>query len=211
MPKICSQWQYLFIFQNHLSSNFLSPLCLKWTSQVALVVKNLPANAGNITDTGLIPGLGRCPGEWYGNPLQYSFLENLLDRGVCQATVHRVAKGWPQLKQLSTHDVLNTTNINCAEPCCCPRSNACHRLCCLTQVFEPDQSTVRPNKLKLWRLKQRNNYCKGRTRSTGSSCSKNLNSLIKFKGGCLKAKWGRVSVYMISSCTIPWVVVDEVT
>ena len=45
--------------------------------QVALVVKNLPANAGNVRDAGLIPGLGRSPGGGQGNPLQYSCLENL--------------------------------------------------------------------------------------------------------------------------------------
>ena len=53
------------------------------------VVKNLPANAGS---TGLIPGSGRSPGGGNGNILQYSCLENLLDRGGCQATVHRFAK-----------------------------------------------------------------------------------------------------------------------
>ena len=51
-----------------------------WThpraSQVALVVKNLPASAGDIRDSGLIPGLGRSPGGGHGNPLQYSWLEN---------------------------------------------------------------------------------------------------------------------------------------
>ena len=52
-------------------------------------VKNLPANAG---DTGLIPGLGRSPGEGNGNPLQYFCLENSMDRGAWQATVHGVAK-----------------------------------------------------------------------------------------------------------------------
>ena len=46
------------------------------TSEVALVVKNLPANAGDIRDTGLIPGLGRSPGGGHGNPLQSSCLEN---------------------------------------------------------------------------------------------------------------------------------------
>ena len=50
-------------------------------SQVALVVKNLPANAGDIRDEGLIPGSGRSPGEGNGKPLQYSCLENLMDRG----------------------------------------------------------------------------------------------------------------------------------
>ena len=48
---------------------------------MALVVKNLPANAGDVRDAGLIPGSGRCPGGGYGKPLQYSGLENLVDRG----------------------------------------------------------------------------------------------------------------------------------
>jgi len=56
--------------------------CKTWrASQVALVVKNPPANAGDIRDTGSIPGLGRSPGGGHGNPLQYSCLENLMDRG----------------------------------------------------------------------------------------------------------------------------------
>ena len=53
------------------------------------VVKYLPANAG---DTGLIPGLGRSPGDVYGNPLQYSCLEKSMDRGAWQAPVHGVTK-----------------------------------------------------------------------------------------------------------------------
>ena len=48
---------------------------------MALVVENPPANAGDIRDMGLIPGSGRSPGGGYGNPLQYSCLENLMDRG----------------------------------------------------------------------------------------------------------------------------------
>ena len=58
------------------------------------MVKNLPADAraGDIGDTGSIPGLGRSPGEGNGNPLQYSFLENPMDRGAWWAAVHRVAK-----------------------------------------------------------------------------------------------------------------------
>ena len=59
------------------------------------VVKNPPANAG---DTGLISGLGRSPREGNGNPLQYSFLGNPMDRGAWQAMVHRVAKSQRQLK-----------------------------------------------------------------------------------------------------------------
>ena len=50
-------------------------------SQMALVVKNPPASAGDIRDTGSIPKLGRSPREGYGNPLQYSYLENPMDRG----------------------------------------------------------------------------------------------------------------------------------
>ena len=50
---------------------------------MALEVKNLPANAGGIRDTGLIPGPGRSPGGGHGNPLQYPCLENLMDRGAC--------------------------------------------------------------------------------------------------------------------------------
>ena len=50
------------------------------------MIKNLPANAGNTRDAGLIPGLGRFPGEGHGNPLQYSCLENPMDRGAWRAT-----------------------------------------------------------------------------------------------------------------------------
>ena len=57
-----------------------------------LVVKNPSANAGDIRDTGSIPGLGRCPGGGHGNPLQYSFLENPMYRRAWQATVHRVTE-----------------------------------------------------------------------------------------------------------------------
>ena len=71
--------------------------------KVMLVVKNLPDNAGDTRDVGLIPGLGRCPGGGHGNPLQYSCLENPIDRGAWRATVPGVTKGWTQLKGLSMH------------------------------------------------------------------------------------------------------------
>ena len=61
-------------------------------SQVALVVKNPPANAGDIRDMGLIPWLGRSPGEGNDNPLQYSFLGNSMDRGAWWAAVQGVAR-----------------------------------------------------------------------------------------------------------------------
>ena len=54
------------------------------------VVKNMPANIGDARDVGSIPGLGRSPGRGHGNPLQYSRLENSMDRGAWWTTVHRV-------------------------------------------------------------------------------------------------------------------------
>ena len=61
---------------------------------MALVVKNLPANAGDLRDAGSIPGSERSPGGGHGHPLQYSCLENPMDRGAWQATFYRVAKSW---------------------------------------------------------------------------------------------------------------------
>ena len=64
------------------------------SSQVALVVKNLPAHAGDIRDLESIPGLGRSPGGRHGNLFQHSCLENLMDRGAWQAVVHRIVQTW---------------------------------------------------------------------------------------------------------------------
>ena len=82
-------------------------------SQVALVVKNPPANAGDISDVGLIPGSGRFPGEGPGNPLQYSCLENPMDKGAWRATTHGVTKSWTQLKQFAC------VAPQCSRCCCC--------------------------------------------------------------------------------------------
>ena len=60
--------------------------------QAVLVVKNPPANAGDTRDVGSIPGSGRPPGGGHDNPLQYSRLENPIDRGAWWVAVHRVAK-----------------------------------------------------------------------------------------------------------------------
>ena len=70
---------------------------------MALAVKNPPANAGDIRDAVSVPELGRSPGEEHGNPLQYSCLENPLDRRAWPVTAHGVAKSQSQLKRLSTH------------------------------------------------------------------------------------------------------------
>ena len=59
---------------------------------MVLVVKSLPVKEGDIRDTGVIPGSERSPGEGNGNLLQYSCLENLMDRGAWWATVHGVTK-----------------------------------------------------------------------------------------------------------------------
>ena len=64
---------------------------------------NPPANAGDVRDMGLIPGSGRSGGSGHGNPLQYSCLENPMDRSVWWDTVHSIAKSWTRLKQLSRH------------------------------------------------------------------------------------------------------------
>ena len=61
-------------------------------SQVVLVIMSLPAKAGDVRDVGSIPEMGRSPGEGHGNPLQYSFLENSINRGAWRATVHGVAQ-----------------------------------------------------------------------------------------------------------------------
>ena len=79
-----------------------SNLCTHGASQVALLVKNLSADARGIRDRGSIPGLGRSPGGVNGNPLHYSWLENPMDRGAWQAAVHGITKSWTQLNRLST-------------------------------------------------------------------------------------------------------------
>ena len=68
---------------------------------MALVVKNPPTKAEDVREAGALPGLGRSPGKGHGNPLQYSWLENPMDRGAQQPTVHRVTKSRIQLKRLS--------------------------------------------------------------------------------------------------------------
>ena len=75
-------------------------------SQIVLVVKNPPANAEDIRNVCSVSGLGRSPGGWHGNPLQYSCLENPMSKGASWATVHRVTKSQTRLKQLSINSGL---------------------------------------------------------------------------------------------------------
>ena len=81
----------------------------KKVSQVSLAVKNLLASAGDIKETqvGEIPGLGRSPGGGHSNPLQYSCLENPMDRGAWWDMAHGVAKTWTQLKHISMRNKKN--------------------------------------------------------------------------------------------------------
>ena len=72
-----------------------------WASQVVLVVKNMPAYAEDIREAGSIPRWRRFLREGNGSPLQFSSLENPMDRGAWWAIVHRVAKSWTRLKRLS--------------------------------------------------------------------------------------------------------------
>ena len=74
-----------------------------WASEVALVVKNLPASTGDIRDTSSVPGLGRSPGGGHNNPLQYSCLENPMDRRAWLAKVHATTKSRTQLNWFSMH------------------------------------------------------------------------------------------------------------
>ena len=83
--------------------NWTELIPILWASQVALMIKNLPANARDLRDVGSSPGLGRSPGGGHGSWLQYSCLENSIGRGVWRTTVQEVAKGWTWLRRLSTH------------------------------------------------------------------------------------------------------------
>ena len=112
---------------------WFEPQCA-WSrsSQVALVEKNLPANTGDIGDIrvmGSVPGLGRSPGGGHGNPLQYSGLENLMDREVWQTIVHRVTKSQTWLKLLSMHTCMCLVQVHVCPYSWIPLSlGPCHPL-----------------------------------------------------------------------------------
>ena len=84
----------------------LKPFKLKDKHGTSLVVEWLRIYLPAPGNTGSIPGLGRSPGEGNGNSLQYSCLENPVNRGAWRAAVHRVAQSWTQLKRLSMHAYL---------------------------------------------------------------------------------------------------------
>ena len=91
---VAESWTQLSDLQSHKDQR---------ASQVVLVVKNPPANAGDGRNMGSIPGSGRSCEEGNRNPLQYSRLENPKDRGAWWATVHGVSKSQTRLKRLNMH------------------------------------------------------------------------------------------------------------
>ena len=121
-------WPRIFIFKifTHLavlglncSTRFLFSCSLQdlWASQGALVVKNPPASSGHRREQRSIPGSGRSPGEGNGNPLQYSCLENPMDRGDWCTTVHGISKSWTRLKWLSPSKMFSC-GMQTLEPWC---------------------------------------------------------------------------------------------
>ena len=101
-------WSYFALFVN------LSQLIMEKASQVVLLVKNPPGNAGDIREVGSILGrnLGSIPGGGNGHLLQYSRLGKSMDRGAWRATVCRIIKSWTRLKQHSTNDDREAYNIS---------------------------------------------------------------------------------------------------
>ena len=95
-PLLAVMWTLSSKLREHWISEFLNfrldkltPFSFSlWAYQVTVVIKSLPANTGDVRDTGLIPGSGRSSGGGHGNPLQHSCLENLMDRGAWRAIVH---------------------------------------------------------------------------------------------------------------------------
>ena len=126
-------WSRFFVFPRwnpHFKNQYLNSVTSRQkiqASQVAQMVKNLTAKMG---DPGLIPGLGGSRGEGNGPSLQYSCLENFMDRGAWRATVQGVAKSWTQLSNTHTkvhpfhlHDMEQTGSLCFHRPLCRVRNS----------------------------------------------------------------------------------------
>ena len=109
---------YSFFFRTFFSIMVYHWILSIGASQMAPVVKNLPARAGDVRDMGSVPGSGRSPGRGHGNPPQYSSLENPMGRGAFLATVHGVTKSQTQLKWFSTHIHIEYTLCHTVGLCC---------------------------------------------------------------------------------------------
>ena len=114
-----------------------------WASQVALVVKNLPANAVDTGDVGLIPGSSRFPRRGNDNPLQYSCLENPMERGAWQTIVYRVAKSRWRLKRHGMHAYTPTPFQLCGSGAGCQFSQhhafSCHSWLADRWISDPNK------------------------------------------------------------------------
>ena len=86
--------------------------CVLLVVVASLVAQTIKESACNVGDPGSIPGSGRFPGEGNGNPLQYSCLENTMDRGAWWATVHGVTKSWTQLSTRTHTTYIVTLSLN---------------------------------------------------------------------------------------------------
>ena len=109
--------KYIYFHQLYISNVLSSDLILKEIKGYypqgfpgGTMVENPPANVGDAGDSGLIPGLGRSPGVSDGNPLQYSCLENSMDRGAWWATAHGTTKSQTQLTTYSCAQLKGTQN-----------------------------------------------------------------------------------------------------
>ena len=116
-------------------NRFSKPYHTRWTSQLVLMAKNLPANAGDVRDEGSIPGSRRSTGGGHGNPLQYSCLEDPMDRGAWWVAVHGITKSRTRLKRLSTHTPPNNLKARLIQTF----SKAIHGLPCYR---DPSQTYV---------------------------------------------------------------------
>ena len=118
-------------------------------SQVAQAVKNPPASAGDAGNRGSIPASGRSPGKGNGSPLQYSCLENPMDRGAWWATVHGVTKSWTQLRDTAQHTVKLIICYCLLNPCTwtmcvvcfrcdakCQKKTLCIKVCVNSSQFQ---------------------------------------------------------------------------
>ena len=95
-PRLFKLLEFITLTLSQFLELSLFSICSStlWASQIALVMNNLSANAGDARDTGLIPGSGGSPGVRNGNPLQCTCLENPMDRGTWHAIIHEVTKSW---------------------------------------------------------------------------------------------------------------------
>jgi len=110
VPRKTNMNKIQFLYAKHNTSKIREKQVLNWSFPGGSVVKNPPADA---RDMGSVPGVGRSPGGGNGNPLQYSFLENHMDRRAWWATVHGVTKSWTWLSvHTHTHTHTNTQVLN---------------------------------------------------------------------------------------------------